>query len=173
MRKRPSYTGTIGQWRQRCLQPRLASVYPATLRSPPFCSVAYRSAAGRPLRSGTRNASRAIEGRSPDQRGLRGFLAPPDQPKPWTAAGQSGAATRHPGNLDQILLELAVEDIDNAPLPQQLLIQRRIQPVRTQTRLRIQGSYLLDDRNRKSRRRVHRKEKGDEAAARTCSSDSF
>ena len=57
IRKRPSYTGTMGQWRQRCLQPRLASAKP-TVRFPPSgsSSFAYWSSGGRPLRSGTRKS---------------------------------------------------------------------------------------------------------------------
>src|SRR6266705_2845428 len=52
----------MGQWRQRCLQPRLASVEP-TMRKPfpGMMRCAYFSIAGIPDRSGTSNCSRAME----------------------------------------------------------------------------------------------------------------
>ena len=66
----PSYTGTMGQWRQRCLQPRVESVDPATRRVPSgICSDAYRLGGARPLRSGWMNSRRGSRLRFSDTAG--------------------------------------------------------------------------------------------------------
>ena len=61
-RNAPLYTGTIGQCRQRCLHPRVASVEPATRCSPSgITTLAYFAGSSMPARSGTRNFCRASE----------------------------------------------------------------------------------------------------------------
>ena len=65
IRKTPLYTGTIGQWRHKCLQPRLFLSSPSRRRKPPLGTMrwAYLPMGGIPERSGTSNVRRSIETR--------------------------------------------------------------------------------------------------------------
>ena len=79
--------------RQRCLHPRLASVYPTIFRLPSAsCRVAYCESGGRPPRSGTRRRSR---GRIPEEGAGVATRPPTPGARPrLSAPGGSGRRSR-------------------------------------------------------------------------------
>ena len=87
-KKRPPYTGGIGQCRQRCLQPRLASTYPTSSCRPSRSSRAYSLRDGSPARLGTGNGSRARCGAAG-----RAAVPTPDRGRPTPVSSASTSAT--------------------------------------------------------------------------------
>ena len=71
-KKRPPYTGGIGQCRHRCLQPRVASTWPATRCSPAIASRAYFASAGSARAIGHQRGAAAGRARFDGDRGARG-----------------------------------------------------------------------------------------------------
>ncbi len=67
-------------------------------------------------------------------------------------------AGHHP---HQVVLELAANDVTDAALVEQRLIERCIQTVGNQLRVRIRGADAVDQRQRQPRGGVHRQEEGD------------
>src|SRR5207249_4099609 len=64
------------------------------------------------------------------------------------------------GDRHEIFLEFTAKDLVYAERPEPALVERRVQPVRTDARRTIQSTDLGDGRAGQSRRRVHREVKG-------------
>ncbi len=69
------------------------------------------------------------------------------------------------GDPDQIVLELAAEDVRHAALAEQRGVERRVQAVGRERRAGVERAHPIDDRQRQPRRRVHGQEERDQRRA--------
>ena len=86
---------------------------------------------------------------------LRARLEPGLVGLPWIVESTGMLAS-------EILLELTAEHIVDAERSQPLLVERRVKPVGTNARGRIEATRLGDDRSGQPRGRVHRQVEGNQ-----------
>ena len=132
MRNLPWYTGTTGQCRHRCLQPRLPSAKPRRGWIRP-AAPGGRSArvAGRPLRSGTSNA----------------ILPSLTTGSLWAGSvpHSAAAASIRPqslANRQQRRLHLPAQHGAHAQSAQQRLVHGRVEPVDAEVRVRGESPWM-------------------------------
>ena len=128
-RNAPRYTGTIGQWRHRCLQPRVASVAPTTRR---------RAVGHLQRRIALQRQQRRAIGLNELQ--LRDHRAWELGVWELGVGRDVGISQRH-----QVLLSLRPEHVRHAAFAQPGGIERRIEPVRDDRRAWIDEPNAIDD----------------------------
>ena len=129
-RKTPRYTGTTGQWRHRCLQPRRS------------LGVAHRP------RTADRHQVRVSSQRREAGPVRHQKLLPLERD-----AGAAAALAARGGR--QRLLELAADDRIDSGAAQHGLVERGIQPVRAEVGPRIRGLHAVQHPQEQARGGVH------------------